>query len=86
MHHAPFMSTDDLKLFAKNYTEIESLLQSVNEFSSDIVMSFDLDKFAHLSLHWGKFVATDGITLPDRQLIKSVPMMIFISIWCYRVG
>ena len=48
INHLLYM--DDLKLFAKNYREIESLLHAVSIFSRDIGMSFGLDKCAHLSL------------------------------------
>ena len=70
INHLLYM--DDLKLFARNYTEIESLLHSVSVFSSDIGMSFGLEKCAHLSLHRGKVVASDEIVLPDGQSIKSL--------------
>ena len=35
---------DDLKLFPKDDNDVEGLLQTVNKFSDDIVMSFGLDK------------------------------------------
>jgi len=62
---------DDLKLFARNYTEIESLLHSVTVFSPDIGMRFGLEK---CSLRRGKVVASDEIVLPDGQSIKSLSL------------
>ena len=52
INHLVYM--DDLKLFARNYAEIESLLHSVSVFSSDIEMHVSLEKCAHLSQHRGK--------------------------------
>ena len=70
INHLVYM--DDLKLFAKNYAEIELLLHSVRVFSSDIGMHFSLEKCAHLSLHWGKIVASGQTVLPYGQSIKSL--------------
>ena len=42
INHLLFM--DDLKLFAKNEKEIDSLVQTVRIFSDDIGMKFGLEK------------------------------------------
>jgi len=48
---------DDLKLYAKNAGEIQSLLTTVNIFSTDIGMTFCTSKCAHLGLKGGKYHA-----------------------------
>ena len=47
--------TDDLKLYARNAGEIQSLLSTVNIFSTDIGMIFCTSKCTHFSLKRGKF-------------------------------
>ena len=59
---------------------LQKIIQKLNHYFNLLMYLVGLDKFAHLSLHWEKFVATDGITLSDRQLIKSLLIMILISI------
>ena len=45
---------DDLKLFAKNEKEIDSLVQTVRIFSDDIGMKFGLEKCAAMTMKRGK--------------------------------
>ncbi len=64
INHLLFM--DDLKLFAKNEAEIDSLVQTVRIFSDDIGMQFGLEKCASMTMKRGKRVhSDDGIVLPD---------------------
>ena len=63
INHLLFM--DDLKLFAKNEKEIDSLVQTVRIFSDDIGMKFGLEKCAAMTMKRGKRVHSDGIALPD---------------------
>ena len=63
---------DDLKLYARNAGEIQSLLTTVNIFSTDIGMKFCTSKCAHLSLKRGKYYASEGISLPNGELIRSL--------------
>ena len=63
---------DNLKLYAINVTMIQSLLNSVSIFSSDIKMSFCTTKLAHLGLKRVKL--SDGLTLPSGELIKSLEL------------
>ena len=70
VNHLLYM--DDLKLYAKNEKSLDSLLQTVRIFSKDIGMEFGIDKCAMLSLKRGNIVASDGIKLPDKSLIKSM--------------
>ena len=63
INHLLFM--DDLKLFAKNEKEIDSLVQTVRIFSDDIGIKFGLEKCAAMTMNRGKRVHSDGIALPD---------------------
>ena len=63
---------DDLKLYARSLKEVQSLLNSVSIYSSDIKMSFCTTKCAHLGLKRGKQYSSDGITLPGGGMIKSL--------------
>ena len=52
---------DDLKLYGKNHNEVESLLHTVEIFSSDIKMSFGARKCAYIGLKCGKVYSTQDI-------------------------
>ena len=51
--------------------EIDSLLQTVRIFSSDIGMQFGNSKTAMLDMKKGKVVQSEGIELPNGETIKS---------------
>ena len=70
VNHLLFM--DDLKLYAKNEKSLDSLIQTVRIFSKDIGMEFGIDKCAMISLKRGNIITSEGITLPDKFLIKSM--------------
>ena len=63
---------DDLKLFAKNEKEIDSLVQTVRIFSDDIGMKFGLEKCAAMTMKRGKRVHSDGIALPDGTQLRAL--------------
>ena len=63
---------DDLKLYAKNEKGLESLVQTVRIFSDAISMKFGIDKCATLVLKRGKITKFDGISLPDRKVMKAL--------------
>ena len=63
---------EDLKLFAKNQDQIDSLVQTVHLFSEDIGMQFGLNKCGVLVLKRGKILKQDGITLPNGQMMKEI--------------
>ena len=63
VNHLLYM--DDLKLFAKTDVQLERLLHVVHMFSSDICLTFGLDKCAKSSVTRGKIVSSDDITLSD---------------------
>ena len=60
---------DDLKLYAKNESSLESL-QTSRIFSDD--MECGIDKCATLILRRGKIVKFDGILMPDGRVIKGL--------------
>ena len=70
INHLLFM--DDLKLYAKNEKDLDSLVQTVRIFSDDIGMEFGIDKCAILVLKRGKITKFDGISLPDGRVIKGL--------------
>ena len=60
------------KLFGKSYKQIDSLLQTVHTFSTDIGMEFGIKKSGVLVLKRGKIVKMEGVVLPDGQVMKEI--------------
>ena len=56
---------DDLKLFAKNKNQLESMVRTVKIFSEDIRMKFGLEKCATLVVNRGKRIGDTGINLSE---------------------
>ena len=54
------MYMDDIKLFAKNEKELETLIHTVRIYSRDIGMEFSIEKCAMLVMKSGKRHLTDG--------------------------
>ena len=73
INHLLFM--DDLKLYAKNEAELDSLIQTVRIVSDDIGMEFGLEKCAVLILKRGKMSKSQGIELPDGRRMKDVDLV-----------
>ena len=48
------MYMDDIKLFAKNEKELETLIQAVRIYSQDIGMELGIEKCAMLEMKSGK--------------------------------
>ena len=65
INHLFFM--DDLKLFARNENEIDSLVQTVQACCSDIGMQFGISKCSVLTMKRGKKVEAREITLPSGE-------------------
>ena len=59
---------DDIKLYAKNEQEIDSLIHLTWVFSFDIGMAFGLVKCGRLIVNRGKVKSTSGISLPEGQI------------------
>ena len=70
LNHLLFM--DDLKLLAKNEGQLESLIHTVRIFSDDIRMEFGLSKCAVLVMKRGKFERSEGIDMPNGEIMKSI--------------
>ena len=60
------MYMDDIKLFAKNEKELETLIHTVRIYSRDIGMEFGIEKCAMLVMKSGKRQQTDGMELPKQ--------------------
>jgi hypothetical protein len=65
---------DDLKLYGKSSNELESLLNTVRIFSTDISMEFGLEKCTTLTIHKGKATHTEGLTLSNNNTIKGLSL------------
>ena len=66
------MYMDDIKLFAKNERELETLIHAVRIFSQDIGMEFGKEKCAMLVMKSGKRHMTDGMELPNYDRIRTL--------------
>ena len=65
INHMLFM--DDLKIFARNDNEVDSLVQTIRQCSTDIGMEFGISKCAVVTLKRGRRVESRGIKLPDGE-------------------
>ena len=70
INHLMYM--DDIKLFAKNEKELETLIQAVRIYSQDIGMEFGIEKCAMLVMKTGKRHLTDGLELPNQDKIRTL--------------
>ena len=55
------MYMDDIRLFAKNEKELESLIDAVKIYCQDTGMEFGTEKCAMLIMKSGKLHLTDGM-------------------------
>ena len=69
INHLMYM--DDIKLFAKNERELESLIHAVRIYSQDIGMEFGIEKCAMLVMKSGKRHMTHGMELPNHDRIRT---------------
>ena len=70
INHLMYM--DDVKLFAKNEKELETLIHAVRIYSRDIGMEFGIEKCAMLVMKSGKRHITDGMELPNHDKIRTL--------------
>ena len=63
---------DDLKLYAKDDSELEGLLRIVKGFSDDIGMEFGLSKCAKATFKRGKLEKSDHVRLDEETMIKDL--------------
>ena len=61
---------DNIRLFAKNEKELETLIQPVRICSWDIGMTFDIGKCTMLIMINSKRHITEGIELPNEEMIR----------------
>ena len=66
------MYMDDIKLFAKNERELETLRQTLSIYSQDIGMEFGIEKCAMLVMKSGKQRMTEGIELSSQEKIRTL--------------
>ena len=66
------MYMDDIKLFAKNEKEMETLIHAVRIYSQDIGMEFGIEKCAMLVMKSGKRHMTDEMELPNHDRIRTL--------------
>ena len=63
------MYMDDIKLFAKNEEELETLIHAVRIYSQDIGMEFGIERCAMLVMKSGKRHMTDRMELRNQEKI-----------------
>ena len=63
---------DDLKLYAKDESQVSSLVDTVYAFSTDIKMEFGLKKCGVLVLKRGKVKQMNGLMLPSGDVMKQI--------------
>ena len=66
------MDMDDIKLFAKNEKELETLIYAVRIYSQDIGMEFGIEKCAVLVMKSGKQHITDRMELPNQDKFRTL--------------
>ena len=63
---------DDLKLFAKDYNDLEGLVQTVAKFSDDNGISFGLVKCTKVTFKRGKLTETTSVVVDRNTVIKDL--------------
>ena len=63
---------DDLKLYTKSEEQTNALVRTVYVLSIDIVMEFGIKKCGILTMKKGKIVKSEGIKLPDGEVMKQI--------------
>ena len=66
------MYMDDVKQFAKNEKEKETLIHAVRIYSQDIGMEFGIEKCAILVMKSSKRHLTNGMELPNQDKIRTL--------------
>ena len=65
------MYMDDIKLFAENEKELETLIHAVRIYSQDIGMEFGIEKCTMLVMKSSKRHLTDGMELPNQDKMRT---------------
>ena len=66
------MYIDDIKLFAKNEKELETLIHAVRIYSEDIEMEFGIEKCVMLVMKSSKRFLTDGKERQNQDKIRTL--------------
>ena len=66
------MYMDDIKLFAQNKREMETLIKAETVYSRDIGIEFGIEKCAMQIMKSGKRYITDGTKLTNQEKIRTV--------------
>ena len=66
------MCMDDIKLFAKNGKELDSLIQTVSTYSQHIGMEFSIEKCLMLIMKSGKWHTMEGVERPSQVKIRTL--------------
>ena len=64
------MYIDDIKLFARNEKELETIIQATRIYSQETGMEFGIEKGAMLIMRCGKRHMTEGIELLNKKRSK----------------
>ena len=70
INHLMYMA--DIRLFAKNEKDLETLIHAVRIYSQDLGMEFGIEKCARLVMKSGKRHLTDGMELPNQDKIRTL--------------
>ena len=70
INHLMYM--DDIRLFAKNEKELETLIHTIRIYSQDIGMEFGIEKCVMLIMKSGKWHMTDGVELLNHDRIRTL--------------
>ncbi|XP_066902693.1 uncharacterized protein [Halyomorpha halys] len=63
---------DDLKLYAKNKQQLQSMSEIVSSYTKDISMSFGLDKCAVLHVNKGKVVSAQDQLINEDECVREL--------------
>ena len=66
------MYMDDIKLFARNEKELETLIHAFRIYNQDIGMEFGIEKCAMQVIKSGKRHLTDRMELPNQDKIRTL--------------
>ena len=74
---------DDIKLFAKNEKELETLIQAVRIYCQDIGLEFGIEKCAMLIIRSGKQHMMEGIEQTNEEKIRILGEKETYNTWEY---
>ena len=63
---------DNIKLFAENEKEMECLIQTIEIYSQDVGMEFDIDACTMFIVKREKRKIMEGIKLPNQERIRTL--------------